>query len=41
MMDLRKSILVVDDSSIMRRLVREIVESDPDFHVIEIGRAHV
>ena len=35
MMDLRKSILVVDDSSIMRRLVREIVESDPDFHVID------
>ena len=30
-----KRILVVDDSNIMRRLVREIVESDPDFRVVD------
>ena len=33
--DLRKKILVVDDSNIMRRLVKEIVESDPDLCVID------
>jgi class 3 adenylate cyclase/DNA-binding NarL/FixJ family response regulator len=31
----RKRILVVDDSFIMRSLVTEIVESDPDFEVID------
>ncbi len=30
-----KNVLVVDDSNIMRRLVREIVESDPDLRVID------
>jgi class 3 adenylate cyclase/DNA-binding NarL/FixJ family response regulator len=32
---LPKTVLVVDDSNIMRRLVREIVESDPDFKVVD------
>ncbi len=32
---LPKSVLVVDDSNIMRRLVKEIVESDPDFKVVD------
>jgi class 3 adenylate cyclase/DNA-binding NarL/FixJ family response regulator len=33
--NLPKTVLVVDDSNIMRRLVREIVESDPDFKVVD------
>ncbi len=33
--DPRKKILVVDDSNIMRRLVKEIVESDPELCVID------
>jgi len=33
--DERKRILVVDDSLIMRQLVKEIVNSDPDFDVID------
>jgi class 3 adenylate cyclase/DNA-binding NarL/FixJ family response regulator len=31
----RKRVLVVDDSFIMRNLVREIVESDPDLEVVD------
>jgi class 3 adenylate cyclase/DNA-binding NarL/FixJ family response regulator len=31
----RKRVLVVDDSFIMRNLVKEIVESDPDFEVVD------
>jgi class 3 adenylate cyclase/DNA-binding NarL/FixJ family response regulator len=30
-----KKILIVDDSFIMRRLIAEIVESDPDFRVVD------
>jgi class 3 adenylate cyclase/ActR/RegA family two-component response regulator len=40
--DERKCILVVDDSLIMRQLVKEIVDSDPDLEVVdtaENGRA--
>src|SRR5690242_7669907 len=33
--DERKRILVVDDSLIMRQLVREIVDSDPDLEVVD------
>jgi class 3 adenylate cyclase/ActR/RegA family two-component response regulator len=33
--DDRKRILVVDDSLIMRQLVREIVDSDPDLEVVD------
>ncbi len=33
--NLPKTVLVVDDSNIMRRLVSEIVASDPDFKVID------
>jgi class 3 adenylate cyclase/CheY-like chemotaxis protein len=33
--DGRKRILVVDDSLIMRNLITEIVESDPDLHVVD------
>lgn len=32
-----KTILIVDDSSIMRRLVREIVEADPMFRVVDVA----
>ncbi|KAF0223430.1 MAG: adenylate [Rhodospirillaceae bacterium] len=32
-----KTILIVDDSSIMRRLVREIVEADPIFRVVDVA----
>jgi class 3 adenylate cyclase/ActR/RegA family two-component response regulator len=31
----KKRILIVDDSFIMRRLVRELVEGDPDFEVVD------
>ena len=31
----RKRVLVVDDSFIMRNLVKEIVESDPDLEVVD------
>ena len=30
-----KKILIVDDSFIMRRLIAEIVESDPDFRIVD------
>jgi len=33
--DGRKRILVVDDSLIMRNLITEIVDSDPDLHVVD------
>lgn len=33
----RKRILIVDDSFIMRKLIRELVESDPDFEVVDIA----
>lgn len=33
----RKRVLVVDDSSLMRRLVSEIVESDPDLCVVDVA----
>lgn len=31
----KKRVLIVDDSFIMRRLVRELVEGDPDFEVVD------
>ena len=42
--DVRKRILVVDDSLIMRQLVSEIVDSDPDLAVVgtaENGRVAI
>src|SRR5688572_16252329 len=33
----RKRILVVDDSPLMRRLITEIVEADPDMHVVDVA----
>jgi len=44
MIDVRKRILVVDDSLIMRQLVSEIVDSDPDLAVVgtaENGRVAI
>lgn len=32
-----KTVLVVDDSHVMRRLVSEIVETDPDFRVVDVA----
>jgi len=32
-----KTILVVDDSPLMRRLITEVVEADPDLHVIDVA----
>ena len=32
-----KTVLVVDDSSLMRRLISEIVEADPDLHVVDVA----
>jgi len=33
----RKRILVVDDSSLMRRLITEIVEADPELEVVDVA----
>jgi two-component system chemotaxis response regulator CheB len=33
----RKRVLVVDDSPLMRRLISEIVESDPDLSVVDVA----
>ena len=44
MIDTRKRILIVDDSLIMRQLVSEIVDSDPDLAVVgtaENGRVAI
>src|ERR1035438_3438767 len=33
----KKTVLVVDDSNLMRRLVSEIVESDPELRVVDVA----
>ena len=33
----RKSVLVVDDSNLMRRLISEIVEADPALRVVDVA----
>jgi CheY-like chemotaxis protein len=33
----KKSVLVVDDSTVMRRLISEIVEADPDLRVVDVA----
>src|SRR5580692_3163290 len=33
----RKRVLVVDDSTLMRRLITEIVEADPDLRVVDVA----
>src|SRR5262245_20327300 len=33
----QKQVLVVDDSPLMRRLITEIVEADPDLHVVDVA----
>lgn len=32
-----KTVLVVDDSPLMRRLITEVVEADPDLHVVDVA----
>jgi len=32
-----KTVLVVDDSPLMRRLISEVVEADPDLHVVDVA----
>src|ERR1700730_2831535 len=33
----QKNVLVVDDSALMRRLITEIVEADPDLRVVDVA----
>ena len=33
----KKTVLVVDDSNLMRRLVSEIVDADPELRVIDVA----
>jgi CheY-like chemotaxis protein len=33
----QKKVLVVDDSALMRRLITEIVEADPELHVVDVA----
>jgi two-component system chemotaxis response regulator CheB len=33
----QKNVLVVDDSALMRRLITEIVDADPDLHVVDVA----
>jgi len=35
---MKKKVLVCDDSALMRKLLREIIESDPGFEVVDIAR---
>ena len=34
-------ILIADDHSMVREGIKQLLELDPEFKVIEIGRAHV
>jgi class 3 adenylate cyclase/PAS domain-containing protein len=36
-MSIQKTVLVVDDSNLMRRLVSEIVETDPELRVVDVA----
>ena len=38
MMNMKKNIMVVDDSALMRRVMCDIINSDQSFHVVEVSR---